>query len=374
MNISFLFGSGISIPSKISSTEEITKIILSGKDEIKNVDINDTIKSKLYDICNNKNINDILNFLDILFNEIRYYHKVFTSKKINYEDIYYYIKEMHNEQCGEKDNLMAEKFIKYIEKEFSRKYRIKFDDFIKEHIEMNNFLFKIDNYIKSIVKATLDNEITDIKGLDFLVKTNNDEKIENINIFTTNHDLLLESFFEKNKIKVNDGFSVKEYWKPELYNSENSKIKLFKIHGSINWHKESDDWNNNNILKINGNNDSEPIILIGTFNKLEEYTSGIFIDLICLFKKHINTANNLVIAGYSFGDKGINSMITDWAYESRNKRIVIINPKMNDLKDNARGSISNKWDSWIKEGKLKTIEKGIENVTWEEIKNNLISD
>jgi hypothetical protein len=383
MNISFLFGAGISLPSKKDlSTQAITDIIISGKNIMSN-------NGQDFQFCpddfNRDNdffkmfVKEIVEFIKIIVDEIKNYQKEFAKESYNYEDIYYLIEEMHREVAGEKDSLTAYKFIKSINPQINELS-------IKCNLDLLNFLATTISYFKCIVKSILSLNIPKITGLDFLKDLNNDCIIGNINIFTLNHDLLLEQYFNENSIKINDGFSepIKNdkygdrYWKPESYNSKKLKIKLFKIHGSIDWHRIGSNWYDEKIYISNGNpqylRDSYPKILIGTFNKLEEYTSGIFIDLICLFNKQLNSINNLIISGYSFGDKGINSRITDWAYKSRNKRIIIIDPNMDGLKDKARGSISNKWDGWIKEGKLKTIEKGIENVTWDEIKSYLVSD
>lgn len=53
--------------------------------------------------------------------------------------------------------------------------------------------------------------------------------------------------------------------------------------------------------------DGRPILLIGTFNKISEYTRGMFRDLHRRFRSMLRELDQLVVCGYGFGDKGINS-------------------------------------------------------------------
>src|SRR5690554_3563005 len=76
-----------------------------------------------------------------------------------------------------------------------------------------------------------------------------------VNLFTTNMDLFLDDVLEKNNLNFNDGFSGRmkpifstSNYKKSVYQSSShydniSEIptyNLFKLHGSVNWKKESD--------------------------------------------------------------------------------------------------------------------------------------
>ena len=56
------------------------------------------------------------------------------------------------------------------------------------------------------------------------------------------------------------------------------------------------------------------MLLVGTFNKVSEYSQGIFRELHYRFRRTLHKADQLVVCGYSFGDKGINSEIIEWYY------------------------------------------------------------
>ena len=50
-----------------------------------------------------------------------------------------------------------------------------------------------------------------------------------------------------------------------------------------------------------------PEMLIGTFDKMLEYTMGIYADLFAGFRAGLRRLDILVISGYSFSDKGVNA-------------------------------------------------------------------
>jgi hypothetical protein len=396
-NISFLFGAGISIPSIISSTQEITDRIISGNDIIRHTDSSyyfwPNVPNKHLDLYF-EYISENIEFIKIILDEIVDYFKKVSNKKLNYEDIFYFINEMYNEISGDTNNPAVYAFIKYLGPKIKEFFETKKNNDYRLR-DMLNYLDEIENYMICIVTSMLSQKVIEIKGLDFLNILNKDKEIKKANIFTLNHDLLLEKYFVNKNIKYCNGFSIPinnvRYWEPKLFLENKNKFNLFKIHGSVDWYRmriSGSDWHDEYICIITDGNihrskskdgrelndlGTHPKILVGTYNKIAAYSNGIFLDLICCLNKFLNESENLIISGYSFGDKGVNSWITEWAYKSRTKRIVLIHPKLDDLKNNARGSIRNKWDSWLKQGKLKTIEKGIEEVNWEEIKNELDS-
>jgi len=117
-----------------------------------------------------------------------------------------------------------------------------------------------------------------------------------------------------------------------------------------------------------------PWLLIGTFNKISEYTRAVFRELHYLFRSTISEADQMVVCGYSFGDKGINSEIIEWYYAKRGRRFVIIHPNRFELCNGARPAIRNKWDGWVGEGAIKFIDKRLECVSVDEFVSALLPD
>lgn len=195
-------------------------------------------------------------------------------------------------------------------------------------------------------------------------------------------------------IQFTNGFFKPEreghrYWTPELFNRESFKVRLFKLHGSINWFRfrpeDAQDWTGEStiipssmdIVVITDSQgkrwwapERKPKLLVGTYNKILDYHSGIFTELHCQFYHSLCDVKQLVICGYGLGDRGINTQIVDWLYSSNVCRIILIDPAPEALK-NKINSISNKWDKLLSTNKLTIIPKGIENVCWRELRNNL---
>ena len=82
----------------------------------------------------------------------------------------------------------------------------------------------------------------------------------------------------------------------------------------------------------------------------------------------------MVVCGYSFGDKGINSEIIEWYYAKRGRRFVIIHPDRDGLLYNARPAISNKWDEWEDKDSINFIEQRLEFVSVHEFMNTILCD
>jgi hypothetical protein len=221
----------------------------------------------------------------------------------------------------------------------------------------------------------LNREPSNLNHLNFinqLLKENNSIKL---NIFTLNHDKIIEKYLEHNKILYSDGFKLSDndmlVWNPNNYISN---ICLFKLHGSINWYYNHGDTpyeDNICIFTDNLRNADCPLILIGTFNKLQQYTRGNYFELQYLFQERLQKTNILIISGYSFGDQGINSRIIYWLFKSVKNKIIVIHPEPEKLKKNARPAISNQWNYLIKNNALQVIPKMIQHVTWEDIKEKL---
>jgi hypothetical protein len=62
--------------------------------------------------------------------------------------------------------------------------------------------------------------------------------------------------------------------------------------------------------------------LVGTFNKVMDYTRPFHLQHYAVMRRALLMSTALVIAGYSFRDKAVNGLITDWYY-SRGARPLV---------------------------------------------------
>ncbi len=311
----------------------------------------------------------VLNFLEKLKDEIDDYHRLYQNGRCtNYEDLYYVASQIHDSISGEYDNPAVQPLIEKILPDIQP---LLIYNEISERSQLSDLADETTNYIQYTVETLLSEKPCRLDYLNCIKDTC--QNIEHVDIFTLNHDTVLEQLLRTNSIKFVDGFGKREndvrYWNPDLF--ENSKIRLFKLHGSVDWFRHQTNDGDKYIKNPNEQmvaNIQEVILLVGTFNKMLNYTRAIFTELYCQFHSSLRCTKNLIVCGYSFGDKGINTQIAEWICSSSDHKIIVIHPNPERLKSGARPAIRNKWETFEKQNKLISISKRIEEVNWKEIK------
>ena len=101
---------------------------------------------------------------------------------------------------------------------------------------------------------------------------------------------MIERYLEGYGIRYNDGFEPPvykvRYWSPKVLADSSRNVRLLKLHGSVNWflYESRDvgiavDGHYSDTKDRNGQPQDllydRPMLLIGTLNKMLEYTSGI---------------------------------------------------------------------------------------------------
>jgi hypothetical protein len=387
--IVYLLGSGVSIRAGMLSTENITDKVMSEEDMFRSTDFYYHFGKKptiieLQDLPD-EYVRRIRTFLKRLKVEIELYYQYRLPRPTNYEDLFYVVNQIHDSESGDHDNPVIGAFIDKIFPDIKELFITREN----EHNEWNlkSLTTETKNYIRYIAWSVLSKSPSCLDYFGFIKHACFDEYLSNRDIFTLNHDTNIEQYLLKNHIQFVDGFGEPEYevryWNPDLFESESNMVRLFKLHGSIDWFEFSKA-NGDRRIGIPLNNDIEhtkdsegnfhhlvnqgyPLILLGTFNKMMEYISGIYSTLHYQFIKSLNNSQRLFISGYGFRDKGINIRIIEWIISSKNNKILIVHPKPESLKNESRGAIANKWDDWKEQGKLIIVPKRIEDVTKEDV-------
>ena len=398
LKIAFLFGSGISISAGMPSTQDITERVLSGENVMRDTDGNFYSGPPKFAHAGfpDEYVPRVLKFLDRLKLEIDKYYQYKPEPRTNYEDLYYVVSQIYDSELREIPNPVVQSLIDKILPDIESLLISKQNE-IKKGWELHELSGEVTYYINDIVWIMLMQELRCLDYLNFIKNAYQDKRYSNITIFTLNQDLVLEQFLTQNGIQFTHGFSEPydnvRRWNPNLFESELYKIKLLKLHGSIDWFRlrpsKGGSWGNEFIgipmkWKLfpaftedsQGNIsldavDHRPKILVGTFNKMLDYLSDIYTDLFYLFYRHLSNTQRLIISGYGFGDQGINTRIIQWFYSASDNKIIIIHPEPEKLKRAARGAISNKWNSWIEEKRLIILQRRAEQISWQEIHDSL---
>ncbi len=194
----------------------------------------------------------------------------------------------------------------------------------------------------------------------------------------------MEAFLERRGIPTVDGFGAPNtagfrYFSPRLYNDPGQRVRLFKLHGSVGWivpHKTEDWWERRIAIstdpegadRAHGAGEFDFLELVeptvGTYNKVSEYTLVHHLSEIWhCFHSSLDAANLAVVSGYGFRDHGVNAQIIRWVLGNRDRRVVVIDPRLGDC----RVQFSLFWDRWKDAGVLFSLEGGIGDYSWQNV-------
>ena len=387
MNTAFLLGAGSSVAADFPSTQELTEQVLSGHGVTRHTDGSYYIDGIEAPAQPTLLVNCMVRRLHA---KAERYYSVYGERPVNYEDLFYLAKQALDEELGEMENPAIHSFIRELRTDRSLLVKAankKNEDPNEAYVPYvpDNFQMLLEeacNYMTDVVWRSLCHKPPpeSLSQLNLIAYACENVKVASIS--TLCHDTHVETFLSNEDIALSDGFSQPQrdvrYWNGDL--SSDGKIPFIKLHGSVNWFRlrsENGDWYDEKIgIPLNGDYyhtrtvggvlqtplDGRPLLLIGTFNKISEYSSGIFRELHYRFRSTIRDANQMVICGYSFGDKGINSEIIEWYYNKQGRRLIIIHPDLENLVRNARGAIRNKWSDWDNNSSISFISKRFEDV------------
>lgn len=120
------------------------------------------------------------------------------------------------------------------------------------------------------------------------------------------------------------------YYLDRSLDHEKSKVKLFKLHGSINWWRLGA----SEVVKCQScDSVPHPVSLIGMDNKRLDYGFGIISEMHYRFHEvlHYKGINTIVISGFGWNDRGIYAKLLDWLDSSKDNRIYILHENRNEL-------------------------------------------
>ncbi|MCC6366048.1 MAG: SIR2 family protein [Bryobacterales bacterium] len=282
----------------------------------------------------------------------------------NYEELYYLAAQLADVD-GEYENPAILPFLEDARKRLTSPLH-------------NNLFRETTKYIRHVVCDALFKLKPKPDHLRSVIQASKDESVSRLEIFTLNHDVLIEDSLRAANVRFADGFVQvpgKNYqcWKYQAFKDSQEKVRLSKLHGSIDWYHTREEDRGPSTVITSTDFDAvpgfpgNPAVLIGTFNKMLEYTMGIYADLFCAFRSALPTLDRLVISGYSFSGKGVNASIAEWTRQNKNLKLLIIAPDVHDYPRTARGSIQRLLRDC--EAQIVSEPKKFEALTWEEIRN-----
>lgn len=388
MSLAFLFGAGSSIRAGLPSTALLTTRVLGDSDVFLH-----TSGRYLSGECpqamehsSTGALNRIRLLLQLLKSEADLYF--YAERQPNYEDLQFMLHQIVGSLSGDLENPALNPLIRDLDHKLQsvltedpqklRSVRRSNGDWYMHRLSnLLQVANEASNYIRDIVAAELSKPKCSVDYLSWIGEAC--RTAETNWIFSLNHDPLLDRLLQKLEVNHVDGFDQPDehgvrYWRPELFDT--CILKFVKLHGSVDWvwirESKTEKRVSPGVAQITkvlpGVDITRPLILMGTHNKMSDYTNYLYEDLHVEFYNALKKVNRIVTCGYGFGDKGINSRLIAWLLRSKENRIVVVHPHPQNCQQHARAAIYQHWDHWVQARQLCPLPKKAEDVTWSEIK------
>ncbi|MEX0778109.1 MAG: SIR2 family protein [Balneolales bacterium] len=372
----FLIGSGVSLKSGVKNVTQVTDALFSdpyheyNMSFIKGKNPSDEIQIAL-------DASPIQEFIKLLQDKCNHYLRERGElSQANYEDLFDLISQIRDESKNFRDNLAVNSFCSIIEKESlptRKKYRR-----LDGVSDLGEFCEKSLRYIEAVIKYSLnEKQISGLKVLQDIM-----EKKHQLNIFTLNHDLLIEKLCDQNNIKYSDGFSVSDgdvRWYQPISWDNGKKVKIYKLHGSRNWKYVRHKIRGDRYAITKGNNfceDADGIkvdtlldkgYMLTGYRKSESYYSGIHGEIHYRFAEHLRMCKNLVVSGYGWNDVQITLKLFDWLDSEDDRKIIIVHADPVNMANSSRHLPYNRFQPYVQRGKIILIKKWFQDITLEDI-------
>lgn len=158
-----------------------------------------------------------------------------------------------------------------------------------------------------------------------------------VQLFTTNYDTLFEQAANNAGFTIVDGFSYTQprvfsgrYFDYDFVNRERSRLKneesfvpkvfhLYKLHGSLTWEKD------NNRIVQKRETPEDPLIIYPASDKYESSYEQPYFEMMSRFQQALRKENVLlIIVGFGFKDKHIQSAILEAVEQNPSFQLVIV--------------------------------------------------
>lgn len=386
MKILLFLGSGVSIPSGLPDTEKITDAVLNEEWHstsslifLPGPEPNPIFREENW-------VLRIQPFLRILKSHA---DKYLISRKrpgANYEDLYYMARQINDEELGEIYNPIIGDFASKIRTEI--RHLCNPIPMTREEVTLEDLSERACVLIECVVWHKLFTEGSPI-GMDLVKELALSDAVDRLDIVTTNHDILVEKSLEAAHVPYADGFGHANgdvrFFDASSFDGADT-VRLFKLHGSINWHRFREQKDNHSIhrygIPLNRNSDhcrdskgnlllnlaGKPQFLAGTYNKMLDYGTGIFAEMHYMFHQILKEHSLMVMSGYGWNDRGVNFRLMEWLHSSLDKKLYLLHEDPEtQIRDQSRSGMWHRYDNLVKEGQLIPRKKWLQDMNLDEL-------
>jgi hypothetical protein len=361
----FLLGSGISVDAGMPSVATISEQVFGGAGVVRHSDATYYIAgegSANYDWYRAAAEPAIAFAGRLRVLADSYFSDFLDGRTANYEDVANLAKQVEDALSGEYENPALLPLLLELRQEI---------DDLQELLQRAS---EARDYIRDIVWRMLNRIPTSFDHLAVIVE--GCRALGASNLFELNHDRVLELGLAAAGLPVSDGFTHASgdvlFWTDEF----NQPLRHLKLHGSVSWfhrHLDGAPWRGLVVARSLTHDpyhernaagellefpaDGRPVLLTGTFDKPLAYDSTVYGDQHYRFHEALRQADAVIVIGYGFRDKAINSRLIGWLHGARERRLIVAHGNVEDLVENARPVIARNWKGWINDGRLRVVEE-----------------
>jgi hypothetical protein len=304
---------------------------------------------------------------------------------VNYEDLFYITDELRSTK------------INPVIQPFTEQMRAACNDLCwqpaasPQWIEFSDLCEQVCDFVRCVVSQQLRRNVTP-HGMDLIrdlaQQASTGSDIKRLAICTLNHDALVEKLLDG--INYEDGFSDPSksgFFNPRCFRTRSKRIRLLKLHGSINWYRyqrrEGEHYSDHhavhrqgfkpppNVKGVKWEPDSIPTILTGSYNKSEAYGMNIFKEFMHAFHSELAEHKLIIMSGYGWGDYAINQRLCEWLGREKSHRIILLSEDKPWSMLASSHVIRYQWNQLIRLRKLVVMRKWLQDTTWAEISERI---
>lgn len=261
-----------------------------------------------------------------------------------YEDLFYLAEQIRDCCVGLTDEAPVGAFVDIVEQRAGDLLESENRD--ARIINMYHLAAEAVRYIEWAVADSL--QVEHVTGLDLIVELARSDQIDRLDIITLNHDTLVETLLAEKNINVADGFGAIDgdvRWHDDrVYDADNARVRLVKLHGSINWYKfrvsdpqlaaimpgadplQCHDANGRKLESAL----RTPSFLSGV-NKILAYNKGVYADVFFRFHQFLREHRTIIMSGYGWADTAINFRLENWLDRDRHNTIILLHKNPESL-------------------------------------------
>ncbi len=169
----------------------------------------------------------------------------------------------------------------------------------------------------------------DVQDIAYLARLADACKNTGVDVFSLNYDLCIETALTHWDQSFVNGFTP-EGWRPVELNGNDCPLRLFKLHGSLDW-VEDEEFGLCSLRyprhKFAGDMEGvrRPLLIFGTHHKLSPREP--FLSLAYQFSQRVLDTSLLVVIGYSFGDAHVNEIVIQGVRRNPRLHVVVVSPE-----------------------------------------------